>query len=156
MIFSDFYLFDELYGIDAEQYRGAVGDYLRRLHLSHKVEIINGRFSSASLSQGQRKRLALLMAYLVDRPIYVFDEWAADRDPEFKHVFYTELLPALKARGKTVLAITHDEKYFYLADRCIKLDEGNIAAIEYPQGYAGHVAVNAEWTCPAQTETSIA
>ncbi|MBL1264300.1 cyclic peptide export ABC transporter [Candidatus Methylomicrobium oryzae] len=155
VIFSDFYLFDELYGVDAVQHRDAVDDYLQRLHLNHKVEIINGRFSSVSLSQGQRKRLALLVAYLEDRPFYVFDEWAADQDPEFKHVFYTELLPALKARGKTVLAITHDEKYFYLADRCIKLDEGNIAAIEYPQGYAGHGAVNAEWPRPAQTETSI-
>lgn len=148
VIFSDFYLFDELYGVDTEQHRGAVDDYLQRLHLNHKVEIIDGRFSSVSL-------LALLVAYLEDRPFYVFDEWAADQDPEFKHLFYTELLPALKARGKTVLAITHDEKYFYLADRCIKLDEGNIAAIEYPRGYVGHVAVNAEWPRPAQTETSI-
>lgn len=155
VIFSDFYLFDELYGVDAEQHQGALDDYLQRLHLNHKVEIVNGQFSSVSLSQGQRKRLALLVAYLEDRPFYVFDEWAADQDPEFKHLFYTELLPALKAQGKTVLAITHDEKYFYLADRCIKLDEGSIAAIEYPQGYSEQVAVNAEWQRSTQTEASI-
>ncbi|WP_415878272.1 cyclic peptide export ABC transporter [Methylomonas sp. TEB] len=154
VIFSDFYLFDELYGVDAVQHRGAMDDYLKRLHLNHKVEIVDGRFSSVSLSQGQRKRLALLVAYLEDRPFYVFDEWAADQDPEFKHLFYTELLPALKARGKTVLAITHDEKYFYLADRCIKLDEGNIAAIEYPQGLPEHAAASADWLRSAQTETS--
>lgn len=155
VIFSDFYLFDELYGVDAEQHQGAMDDYLQRLHLNHKVEIINGQFSSVRLSQGQRKRLALLVAYLEDRSFYVFDEWAADQDPEFKHLFYTELLPALKAQGKTVLAITHDEKYFYLADRCIKLDEGSIAAIEYPQGYSEQVAVNAEWQRSTQTEASI-
>lgn len=132
-IFSDYYLFDELYGVDIEQNQSLMDDYLQRLHLNHKVEIVNGRFSSVNLSQGQRKRLALLVAYLEDRPFYVFDEWAADQDPEFKHLFYTELLPALKAQGKTVLAITHDDKYFYLADRCIKLDEGRITAIEYPQ-----------------------
>ena len=132
VIFSDFYLFDELYGVDSEQSRTAIEEYLERLHLNHKVEIVNGRFSSVSLSQGQRKRLALLAAYLEDRPFCVFDEWAADQDPEFKHLFYTELLPALKARGKTVLAITHDDKYFHLADRCIKLDEGRLAAVEPP------------------------
>jgi len=155
VIFSDFYLFDELYGVNAEQHRGAMDDYLQRLHLNHKVEIVNGQFSSVSLSQGQRKRLALLVAYLEDRPFYVFDEWAADQDPEFKHLFYTELLPALKAQGKTVLAITHDEKYFYLADRCIKLDEGHVAAIEYPQGYPEHATANADWLRSAHTETSI-
>lgn len=130
VIFSDFYLFDELYGVDNENI--LIADYLQRLHLHHKVQVENGRFSSVNLSQGQRKRLALLVAYLEDRPFYVFDEWAADQDPEFKHLFYTELLPALKKRGKTVLIISHDDRYFYLADRCIKLEEGRIIAIEKP------------------------
>lgn len=132
VIFSDFYLFDELYGVDNENNNGMIDDYLQRLHLHHKVRIENGRFSSVNLSQGQRKRLALLVAYLEDRPFYVFDEWAADQDPEFKHLFYTELLPALKARGKTVLIISHDDRYFYLADRCIKLEEGRVVAMEKP------------------------
>ncbi len=132
VIFSDFYLFDELYGFDNEKNHVLIADYLQRLHLHHKVRVENGRFSSVNLSQGQRKRLALLVAYLEDRPFYVFDEWAADQDPEFKHLFYTELLPALKARGKTVLVISHDDRYFYLADRCIKLEEGRIIAREKP------------------------
>ncbi len=132
VIFSDFYLFDELYGFDNEKNHVLIADYLQRLHLHHKVRVENGRFSSVNLSQGQRKRLALLVAYLEDRPFYVFDEWAADQDPEFKHLFYTELLPALKARGKTVLVISHDDRYFYLADRCIKLEEGRIIATEKP------------------------
>lgn len=130
VIFSDFYLFDELYGVANEN--ALITDYLQRLHLHHKVQVENGRFSSVNLSQGQRKRLALLVAYLEDRPFYVFDEWAADQDPEFKHLFYTELLPALKNRGKTVLIISHDDRYFYVADRCIKLEEGRITAIDKP------------------------
>ena len=76
--------------------------------------------------------MALLIAYLEDRPFYVFDEWTADQDPEFKELFYSELLPALTAKGKTVLAITHDDRYFHLADCCIKLEEGQITSIEYP------------------------
>ncbi|NOU23706.1 MAG: cyclic peptide export ABC transporter [Methyloglobulus sp.] len=132
VVFSDFHLFDELFGFDADKVNRQVIDFLERLHLHHKVSVKNGQFSTLDLSQGQRKRLALLIAYLEDRPFYVFDEWAADQDPEFKGLFYTELLPALTAKGKTVLAITHDDRYFHLADRCIKLEEGQITSIEYP------------------------
>jgi len=131
VVFSDFYLFDELFGFDADKINAKAIYFLEQLHLHHKISIDNGKFSTLDLSQGQRKRLALLIAYLEDRPFYVFDEWAADQDPEFKELFYTELLPALTAKGKTVLAITHDDRYFHLADRCIKLEEGQIIAIEY-------------------------
>jgi putative ATP-binding cassette transporter len=86
----------------------------------------DGVLSTVDLSQGQRKRLALMTAYLEDRPIYLFDEWAADQDPVFKEVFYLALLPELKARGKTVIVISHDDHYFHVADRILKLDYGKI------------------------------
>ncbi|HEY1148314.1 MAG TPA: cyclic peptide export ABC transporter [Pseudoduganella sp.] len=133
-VFADFHLFDDLlgHGTDAD---GLARQYLMRLQLAHKVRIEDGRFSTTALSQGQRKRLALLTAYLEDRPFYVFDEWAADQDPVFKRVFYTELLPDLRARGKAVLVITHDDQYFHLADRCLKLEDGRLAemAVAPPQ-----------------------
>ena len=66
-----------------------------------------------------------MSSYLEDRPIYMFDEWAADQDPTFKRVFYTELLPELKSRGKTVIIITHDDAYFSYADRILKLEDGH-------------------------------
>jgi putative pyoverdin transport system ATP-binding/permease protein len=53
-------------------------------------------------------------------------EWAADQEPVFKKLFYTTLLPELKARGKTVIVITHDDQYYHLADRCPKLDSGTL------------------------------
>src|SRR4029079_10547844 len=121
-VFSDFYLFESLIGLESSGRDDQAREYLKQLHLSHKVRITNGSLSTTALSQGQRKRLALLTAYLEDRPFYLFDEWASDQDPLFKNIFYTQLLPELKARGKTVLAITHDDKYFDLADRIIKLD----------------------------------
>jgi putative ATP-binding cassette transporter len=83
-------------------------------------------FSTTQLSQGQRKRLALLTASLEDRPIYVFDEWAADQDWKFKEFFYRHLLPDLKAEGKMVLIICHDDHYYDVADRIIKLESGKI------------------------------
>ena len=86
----------------------------------------DGVFSTTRLSRGQRKRLALVTAYLEDRPIYLFDEWAADQDPLFRRVFYQRLLPELKRRGKTVVAVTHDDRYFDAADQLIKLEEGKV------------------------------
>src|SRR5438128_1365400 len=102
--------------------------YLRLLHLNHKVNVKDGALSTTAVSQGQRKRLALLTAYLEDRPFYLFDEWASDQDPTFKKVFYHQLLPELKVRGKTVLVITHDDQYFDVADRIIKLDYGKLVS----------------------------
>lgn len=129
-VFSDFYLFDSLLGFQNRELDAEARVYLTHLQLDHKVRIDNGAFSTLNLSQGQRKRLALLVAYLEDRPFYVFDEWAADQDPVFKKIFYTEILPALKARGKTVIVITHDDSYFHAADRCLKLSEGKL--VEMP------------------------
>lgn len=126
-VFSDFYLFENLLGLNHANLDAQAEEYLTMLHLQHKVKIRNGSLSTTAVSQGQRKRLALLTAYLEDRPFYLFDEWAADQDPYFKSIFYTQLLPELKARGKTVLVISHDDKYFDVADRIIKLDYGKLA-----------------------------
>lgn len=125
-VFVDFYLFDELLGLHDPALDEQAGKFLKQLQLDHKVKIANGRFSTTQLSQGQRKRLALLTAYLEDRPFYLFDEWASDQDPLFKDVFYTQLLPELKRRGKAVVVITHDDRYFRVADRVIKLDYGKV------------------------------
>lgn len=73
----------------------------------------------------------MLTAYLEDRPIYVFDEWAADQDSYFKSVFYLHLLPALKAEKKTVFVVSHDDRFYHVADRIIKLDEGRIVSDTY-------------------------
>ncbi len=125
-IFADFHLFDRLLetgrpDLDAEGNR-----LLARLHLQHKVQVRGGAFTTRALSQGQRKRLALVVTALEERPFVVFDEWAADQDPVFKDVFYRELLPELRARGKAVLVISHDDRYFHLADRLIRMENGRL------------------------------
>ncbi|GAB3033620.1 pyoverdine export ABC transporter PvdE [Oleiagrimonas citrea] len=127
-VFSDSYLFSKLYGADdLPQTDSLIREYLRECRLEDKVEVHEGRFSTISLSQGQRKRLALVTAYVEDRPIYLFDEWAADQDPEFRQFFYCKILPKLKAKGKTVIVISHDDRYYYVADRIIKLERGRLA-----------------------------
>lgn len=126
VVFSDFYLFDRFLGLDSGDLDIQTRKYLIELQLDHKVKVNNGVLSTTDLSQGQRKRLALVTAYLEDRPIYMFDEWASDQDPVFKEIFYTQLLVELKKRGKTVLVISHDDQYFYLADRIVKLEYGQV------------------------------
>ncbi len=127
-VFSDFYLFERLLGIESSERLAAVPYYLEKLRLSHKVRLEGDRFSTTALSQGERKRLGLLMAYLDDRPAYLFDEWAADQDPVFRDIFYRQLLPELKAQGKTVFVISHDDRYFDVADRLLKLDYGQLVS----------------------------
>jgi putative pyoverdin transport system ATP-binding/permease protein len=127
VVFDDAVIFDSLWGLDADGLDERAREYLGQLELDHLVTVTDGEFSTLELSRGQRKRLALLTAYLEDRPIYVFDEWAADQDPVFRKIFYLRLLPELKRRGKTVVAITHDDRYFACADRIVKLEVGKVA-----------------------------
>ena len=126
-IYTSFYLFDCLLGEITPEKLETAQKYLTELGMDDKVTIDNGYFSTTRLSDGQRKRLALLVTFLEDRDIYLFDEWAADQDPIFKEVFYTELLPELKAQGKTVFVITHDDKYFGYADRLLKMESGQLS-----------------------------
>jgi putative ATP-binding cassette transporter len=135
-VFSDFYLFEELLGLESLDVDAKARGYLQHLQLSHKVGVEGGKLSTVELSQGQRKRLALLAAYLEDRPVYVFDEWAADQDPHFKEVFYLQVLPGLVERGKTVIAITHDQSYYHFADRVVRLDDGKLLAEAAPKAAA--------------------
>jgi putative ATP-binding cassette transporter len=125
-IFGDFHLFDRLYGLENVD-PDEVNRLIDAMWLTGKVRFENGRFTDLNLSTGQRKRLALIAALLEDRPIYAFDEWSAEQDAHFREEFYRRILPSLKARGKTVIAVTHDERFWHLADRVIRFDLGTIA-----------------------------
>ncbi|MCO1334906.1 cyclic peptide export ABC transporter [Microbulbifer sp. OS29] len=124
-IFSDFYLFEHILNSKGELVSKVdVWSHVERLGMADKVDIVDGKLSTIDLSQGQRKRLAMLLACAEDAPIYLFDEWAADQDPIFRSYFYRELLPAFKADGKTVIVISHDDKYFDVADRMYNFELG--------------------------------
>jgi putative ATP-binding cassette transporter len=124
-IFYDFHLFDKLYGLEKVDPR-KVNDLLKLMQIQNKTQFKDNGFTKLDLSTGQRKRLALIVTFLENKPIYIFDEWAADQDPQFKNYFYDELLTKLKAEGKTVIAVSHDDRYFHLADRVIKMEYGKI------------------------------
>ena len=99
---------------------------LREGELDTKVAVSGGMLFTTEPSQGQRKRLALLTAFLEDHPIFVFDEWAADQDPHYRDIFYTRLLPQLRANGKTGVVVSHDDRYYHLGDRILKLQDGRL------------------------------
>ena len=125
VVFSDFYLFNDLHWLqqlDQEKW----DYYIRLFELEGKITITDRTFSTTDLSAGQRKRLALIAALMEDKPILVLDEWAADQDPYFRKKFYTEVLPELKRGGITIIAITHDDKYYHCADRLYKMDYGKL------------------------------
>ncbi|MBY6241774.1 cyclic peptide export ABC transporter [Methylosinus sp. Sm6] len=123
-VFFDYCLFDDvaMHADNAE----AANDYLTRMELSAKTAIVDGVFSTTALSAGQRKRLALVSAFAEGRPVMVLDEWAAEQDPTFRRAFYSEILPDLKRRGKTLICVSHDDRYFAAADRVIHIMEGKI------------------------------
>ena len=127
-VFSDFHLFHSLYGLPAVD-NATVDAMLRDVGLERKVRFADGRFDTLQLSTGQRKRLALVVALLEERPICIFDELAADQDPQFRRRFYEEFLPRLKAQGRTLVVVTHDDRYFGAGDRRIVMEEGRIADV---------------------------
>jgi putative ATP-binding cassette transporter len=123
-VFADYFLFQKLYGLDPEP--EAADKLLIEMGIADKTSFEDGGFTNVRLSTGQRKRLALIAAVLEGRPVLVLDEWAADQDPAFRRKFYEEVLPALKRRGVAVVAATHDDRWFHLADRQIRLIDGCI------------------------------
>ncbi len=127
-IFSDFHLFPKLYGIIAEE--DAIDAELERMKIAGKMSYGPDGFSTLGLSTGQRKRVAMAVARLEDRPILIFDEWAAEQDPGFRKYFYEELLPELKGKKKTLLIATHDDRYFGAADTVVTMEFGCIQSIK--------------------------
>ena len=127
-IFAEHYLFHKLYGFQVDPARA--DRLIDDMGLRGKTALVDGRFSTIALSSGQRTRIAMVSALLEDRPIYLFDEWAADQDPGFRHRFYREILPGLKAAGKAVIAITHDTEYFPYCDRLYDVRQGCLIPID--------------------------
>lgn len=129
-VFTDFHLFDQLLGPEGgSPDAGLVETWLARLGMQDKLRFDAGRVTSTQLSQGQRKRLALLLAVAEQRDLLLLDEWAADQDPVFRRVFYRELLPLLRESGHTVFAISHDDAYFDHADRLLEMRDGHLSEL---------------------------
>jgi putative ATP-binding cassette transporter len=129
-IFSDYHLFKRLYGL-----MGTDPEELKRLltlfELTGKTRLSADEFTTIDLSAGQRKRLALIVGLLEKRPLLVLDEWTADQDPEFRLKFYDELVPAFQKSGKTIVAVSHDDRYLRelkVPARQLRMEDGRFVA----------------------------
>ncbi len=130
IVYSHYFLFNKLYRDLSGEDLDRVNHYLKVLELDRKTRLVEGAFTTTDLSDGQRRRLALLVALMEDRDIYIFDEWAADQDPKFKEIFYTEIVPSIRNAGKLVIVITHDDRYFDCADRIVHMEDGRVRGVE--------------------------
>jgi len=124
-IFTDFFLFKRILGIESIDMK-SVDKMLEEFELAGKTDIKDGVITNINLSTGQKKRLALIIATLDDKPVCIFDEWAADQDPVFRKYFYDVILPDLKKKGKAIVAVTHDDHYFDRADRVFEMEYGKL------------------------------
>jgi putative ATP-binding cassette transporter len=128
-VFADVHIFRRLYGLPADRLQ-QLRRYLVEFDLLHKLpNDLAAGFDPEALSTGQRKRLALAIAIAEDRPVLILDEWAADQDPQSRERFYRHVLPQLREAGKTVLAITHDDRYFNTADRRYHMEDGRMTLV---------------------------
>ncbi len=132
VVFNPSYLFKKLYNVNEDEYEiEEVNELLKTLKLEEKVNIKGNEYNTIDLSSGQMKRLGLLQCYIENSPIFLFDEWAADQDPYYRNFFYRELLPKMKKSGKIVIAITHDDNYFDVADRVMQMKNGKLEQYSY-------------------------
>ena len=122
-VFGDFHLSRYLDGVRVFDDELAE-ELIEKLELPEKVYIQDNAFSDVDLSTGQRKRIALVAAILEKRKVLILDEWAADQDPLFRRKFYREILPMLKNMGITIIAITHDSRFFDASDNQLHMEEG--------------------------------
>jgi len=128
-VFTDYHLFDQLYGF-LETSPARVEALLEEMQLARVIHLgRDGKFTSTNLSSGQKKRLALIVAILEERPVFVLDEFAADQDPYFRKYFYEVLIHRFRMEGRTVFAATHDYHYFSRADKVWKMEFGQMTEI---------------------------
>lgn len=125
VVFSDFHLFKKLYGVPKFD-EDVLQEVVNILKMQGKIELEDGIFTNLNLSTGQKKRVALMVALLEGKKFIVLDEWASDQDPEFRKYFYREIIPSLKEIGKTIIAITHDDQYFDVADQVLVMEKGKL------------------------------
>lgn len=125
-IFTNNHIFSHNYDDYSLEKNEEYAELLEMMQLNEVVTDDKEESARRHFSKGQSKRMSMIFTLLEKKPILVLDEWAADQDPHFRRYFYEELIPRLKRQGKTVIAVTHDDAYFHMADRIIKFDYGKI------------------------------
>jgi putative ATP-binding cassette transporter len=136
-VFADFCLFEGVADLQTDDLRSEINWLTSRLELSRAMLTAPAsQKESTPFTSGERARIALLRAVIEDRPVFVFDEWAADQDHEYKDFFYEQFLPKMRDARKLVVVISDDERYFHKADRLLWLERGEPPVWRLPSSFA--------------------
>ena len=139
MVFQDFRLIDELDALANTLLPAQFMHWRAPTALRERAQSLLSEFGLrarsgpvARLSRGEQQRVALARAMLLDPPILLADEATASLDAENGQRIADALL-AVARTGKTVIAVTHDDKLAALADQRIMLKAGRLVAPEQVQ-----------------------
>ncbi|MCU0894664.1 MAG: ABC transporter ATP-binding protein/permease [Rhodospirillales bacterium] len=80
------------------------------------------------ISAGQRQRIALARALLLEPPILILDETTAMFDPDSERQLIDDCRELLRTR--TVILVTHRPASLALADRVLRLDGGRLTVMQ--------------------------
>ena len=100
----------------------------RARELLELVEVPTACTDVATLSRGEQQRVAIARALLRDPPILVADEPTASLDEASAAKVIALLVGAARARGRTLLAVTHDRQLIGSLDRQVRLERGRPVA----------------------------
>ncbi len=115
---------------DAPELQALGRRYWTLLGLEQQQAFASGWVDCRRMSTGQRRRVALVGVLMSPKPFLVFDEWAANQDKEYRALFYSRILPELKAARHGILLIAHDSEAGAIADRRISMRDGRIEEVE--------------------------
>ena len=95
----------------------------------------------ATLSGGEKQRLAIAAVLALRPQVLVFDEPTTDLDPLGKLEIF-DVLATLRRRGLTIVLIEHEVEAASRADRLVLMSEGRIVADDRPErDFAARLAV---------------
>ena len=85
------------------------------------------------LSGGQQQRVAIARTLATNPDVILLDEPISALDVQNREIMKAELKKIQKRFNATMLFITHDqEEAFFLSDRIMVMDEGNIVQLDTP------------------------
>ena len=88
----------------------------------------------SQLSGGQQQRVAIARTLATNPDVILLDEPISALDVQNREIMKAELKKIQKNFHATMLFITHDqEEAFFLSDRIMVMDEGNIMQLDTPQ-----------------------
>jgi NitT/TauT family transport system ATP-binding protein len=102
--------------IEPSKLNELIGTVLNKLGLSDARDMIPDK-----LSGGMQRRVALGRAYIYDAELILMDEPFKGLNLEMKHKIANEFLEMIRAGGKSVIIVTHDDDILEKADRVEKL-----------------------------------